>query len=153
LVQKEIQTIGDQIKKMNGDGGVNLYPLPLFCNLVEPVKKSCDFNACSLCGMWYTYNNFLAAKCGHTFHPWCVAIMFYLHQNVQLVVVNLHFQSNGVHTWGIQCCPGIDFSSLTSTPFVGQENTIPFKDSMLLLFRKLFPFFLNFNLVHLKFKS
>jgi hypothetical protein len=69
LVQGKIQTIGDQVQKMNGDGGLSLYPLPLFCNPIAPVKKSCDFNACPLCGMWYTCNNFLVAKCGHTFHP------------------------------------------------------------------------------------
>lgn len=141
LVQKEIQTIGDQVQKMNGVGGVNLYPLPLFCNPIAPMKRSCDLNACPLCGMWYICNNFLAVECGHTFHP-CYVAMYALSSSKCVVVgCESSFSKQWCATWGIQCCPGIDFSSLTNTLYVGQDNTIPFKHSMFLLFCKLFPFF------------
>jgi hypothetical protein len=125
---------------MNGDWGVILYPLPLFCNPIAPVKRSCDFNVFPLCGMWYIYN-FLAVECGHTFHPWCVAMYVLSSSKCAIVDCEFSFSKQWCATWGICSCPKIDFNYLTSTPSIGQDNTNPFKDPTLLLFHKLFPYF------------
>jgi len=58
---------------MKNGGGASLYPLPLFCSTIVPLKRSFDLNACPLCGLWYACNNFITTECGHTFHPWCMA--------------------------------------------------------------------------------
>jgi hypothetical protein len=144
LVQGKIQTIGDQVQKMNGDGGLSLYPLPLFCNPIAPVKKSCDFNACLMCGMWYTCK-FLAVQCGHTFHPWCVAMYVLSSSKRAITSCEFSFSKQWCATWGIRSCPRIDFRFFTSTPSVGLDKTGPFKDSTLLLSCKLFPFFFKFQ--------
>jgi hypothetical protein len=138
---------------MNGDGGVSLYPLPLFCNPLAPVKRSCDLNACPLCGMWYTCNNFLEIECRHTFHPWYVAMYVLSSLKCTVLSYEFSFSKQWCATWGIQNCLGIDFNSLTNTPSIGQNNTIPFRDSMFYCFVSYFHLFLKITLVHLKLKS
>jgi hypothetical protein len=90
---------------MNGGGGVSFYPMPLFCNPIVLVKRSCDLNACPLCGLWYTCNNFLAVECGHTFHPWCMAMYVLSLSKFAIVNCEFSFPKQWCATWGIQSCP------------------------------------------------
>jgi hypothetical protein len=127
---------------MNGGGVVSFYLVPLFCNPIAPMKRLCDLNVCPLCGLWYICNNFLVAKCGHTFHPWsCVAMYVLSSSKCEIVDCESSFSKQWCVTWGIRSCPGIYSSFLTSTLLVGQNTTSPFKDPTLLLSCKLFPSF------------
>ncbi len=70
----EFENVINQVQKMNDGGGVIIYLLSSFCNPIVLLKRSCDLNACPLCGLWYVYNNVLTTKCGHIFHPSYITI-------------------------------------------------------------------------------
>jgi hypothetical protein len=102
LLQGDILTISDQIQKMNGGGGVALYPLPMFCNPIVLAKRSCDLTTCRLCGLWFGFNNFLATICGHTFHPWCVATHPIFSLKYHVVGCDFSFTRLWYVAWGIR---------------------------------------------------
>ncbi len=96
LLEKEIVNIGNQVLKMNGGGGVVFYPLLSFCNPIAPMKRSCNLNACPLCGLWYACNKFLTTECGHIFHPSCIRVHTTTSFKCAFVGYEFFFTKNGV---------------------------------------------------------
>ncbi len=134
-------------------GGVSLYPIPLFCNLIAPMKRSCDLNVCPLCGLWYTCSNFLAVECGHTCHLWCVATYVLSSSNVQLLVVSLHFQSNGVQHGVYKVVQELILVLLPIPLLLDKTTPTHSKIQCFYCFISYFHLLKIFNLVHLKLKS
>lgn len=51
----------------------NLFSRSLLMDPTIAKTTACISNACPLCGLWFSCNNFLPdCCCGQTFHPWCL---------------------------------------------------------------------------------
>lgn len=144
LLEKEIISINNQVQRLNNGGGASLYPLPLFCNPIAPMKRSFDLNTCPLCGLWYACN-FITIECGHTFHSWCMAT--HVASSLKCVIsdCDFYFTKQWCTTWGIRVLGNANVSRIFgSTPFIAQNNKSLLKDPMFIPFGMRFHYILQF---------
>ncbi len=123
LFKNEIVSIGNQMQKMNNGGGLSLYPLPLFCNPIPPMKRSFDLNACPLSGLQHACNNFITTKFGHTFNSWCMATHAISLLKCAINGCDFYFTKQWCIAWGIRVLGNVDVSHiLGNTPFIAQNK-------------------------------
>jgi hypothetical protein len=68
-----LHSVEDQLVGMNDGSGVALNPQPIMADLVAANTTSCVLNACPVCSLWYSCNNFILTDCGHAYHSFCLA--------------------------------------------------------------------------------
>jgi hypothetical protein len=68
-----LQSMEEQLGRMNEGGGTVFFPRPIFGSPITPIVTVHTLNACPVCSFWFNCFDYSSLGCGHTYHPYCLA--------------------------------------------------------------------------------
>jgi hypothetical protein len=68
-----LQSMEEQLRRMNEGGGTVFFPRPIFGSPTTPTATVHTLNACPICSFWFSCFDYSSLGYGHTYHPYCLA--------------------------------------------------------------------------------